>query len=115
MGGPEIVISTNDLEKGPPPHEEHDRHQDENRNIPPSMYHDRVVRPKLQHRPWLETLHRFMDPNSKDFAVNLGRRMKHFDIKVIHFLKSGNPDSVIKCPTLEDFEGAISENKERIG
>ena len=115
MGRPEIVISTNDLEKGPPPHEEHDQHQDETRNIPPSTYLDGVVRLKLQHRPWLESLHQFMDPNSKGFAMNLANRMKNFDIKVIHFPKSGKPDSVIKCPTPEDFEGAVSEDKERTG
>jgi len=115
MGGPEIVISTNDLEKGPPPHEKHDQHQDETRNIPPSTYHDGVVEPKLQHRPWLESLHQFMDPNAKGFVVNLRNRMKHFDIKVIHFPKSGKLGSVIKCPTPEDFERAISEDKERTG
>jgi hypothetical protein len=115
MGGPEIVISTNDLEKGQPPHEKHDQHQDETRNIPPSTYHDGVVELNLQYRPWLESLHQFMDPNAKGFAINLANRMKHFDIKVIHFSKSGKPDSVIKCPTPEDFERAISEDKERTG
>jgi len=115
MGGPEIGISTNDLEKGPPPHEKHDQHQYETRNTPPSTYHNGVVEPKLQHRPWLESLHQFMDPNAKGFAVNLANRMKHFNIKVIHFPKSGKPDSVIKCSTPEDFEGAISGDKERTG
>lgn len=115
MDGPKIVICTNDLEKGPPPHEKHDQHRDENRNVPSSAYHDGVVEPKLQHRPWLESLHQFMDPYAKGFAINLGHRMKHFDIKVIHFPKSGKPDSVIKCFTPEDFEGAISEDKERTG
>jgi len=115
MGGPEIVISTNDLEKGQPPHEKHDQHQDVTRNIPPSTYHERVVGLKLQHRPWLESLHQFMDPNAKGFAISLASRMKHFDIKVVHFPKSGKPDSVIKCPTPEDFERAISKDKERTG
>lgn len=115
MGGPETVISTNDVEKGQPLHEKHDRHQDETRNTPLSTYHDGVVELKLQHRPWLESLHQFMDPNAKGIAINLANRMKHFDIKVIHFPKSGKPDSVIKCPTPEDFEQAISEDRERIG
>ncbi len=115
MGGPEIVICTNDLEKGPPPHEKHDQHQDETRNFHPSAYHDGVVEPKLQLRPWLESLHQFMDPYAKGFAINLGHRMKHFDIVVIHFLKSGKPDSIIECSTPEDFEGAISEDKDRTG
>ena len=115
MGGPEIVISTDDLEKGQPPHERHDQHQDEARNIPQSTYHDGVVELMLQHRPWLESLHQFMDPNAKGFAINLASRMKHFDIKVIHFPMSGKPNSVIKCPTPDDFERAISEDKERTG
>ena len=109
MGGLEIVISTNDLEKG------HDQHQDGTRNIPPSKYHDGVVELALKHRPWLESLHQFMDPNAKGFAIDLASRMEHFDIKVIHFPKSGKPDSVIKCLTPDDFERAISEDKERTG
>jgi hypothetical protein len=115
---PEIVLSTNDLEKGPPPHEYHDHQQDETRNIPPSTYHDEVVKLKLQHRPWLESLHQFMDYNAEGFAMNLGNRMKHFDIKVVRFPKSGKPDTAIKCTTPEEFEEAISEDsedKERTG
>ena len=115
MGGPEIVISTNDLEKGKPPREKHGQHQDQNRNIPPNTYHDRVVELMLQRRPWLESLHQFMDPNAKGFATNLASRMNHFDMKVIHFPKFGKLDPVIKCPTPDDFERAISEDKERIG
>lgn len=116
MNGPEIATCTNDLEKGPPPHEKHDQHQDKTRKVPPSAYHDGVVEPKLRHRPWLESLHQFMDPDAKGFAINLDHRMKHFDIEVIHFPKSGKPDSVIKCFTPEGFEGAFSESdKERTG
>ena len=111
MGGPELVSSTNDLEKG---HEKHDQ-QDETWIMPPSTYYDRVVQLNLHHRPWLESLQTFMDPCAKGFAVNLASRMKHFDIKVVHFPKSGKPDPVIKCSTLRDFELAISENKERTG
>ena len=115
MGRPEIVISTNDLEKGQPLHEQHDQHQDETRNIPPSSYYDGVVELKLQHRPWLESLHQFMDHGANCFSVDLAMRMKHFDIKIICFPKSGKPDSVIKCLTPEDFEAAISKDKERTG
>ena len=115
MGGPEIVISTNDLEKGQPRREKHDQHQDETRDIPPSTYNDGVVEPLLQQRPWLESLHQFMDPNAEGFATDLASRMKHFDIKVTHFPKSGKPDWVIKCPTPDDFERAISEDRERTG
>ena len=115
MSRPEVVISTSDLEKGQPRHEKHHQHQDETRNTPPSAYHERVVEPKLQHRPWLESLHQFMDPNATGFAVNLANRMGHFDIKVIHFPKSGKPHSVIECPTPEKFKRAIGQGKERTG
>jgi hypothetical protein len=109
------IVSSIDLEKGPPPHEMLDQHQDETRNILPSTYHDGVVRLKLQHRPWLESLHQFMDPNTTGFAMDLADRMGHFDIKVIHFLQSGKAGSVIKCSTPEEFEVAISEDNEREG
>jgi hypothetical protein len=56
-----------------------------------------------------------MDPEAQGFAMNLSDRMKHFDIKVINFPKSGRPDSTIKCSTLEDFEAAVGRDKERIG
>ena len=115
MDGPEIVTSINDLEKGQPLHETHDQHQDETQNIPASTYHNEVVELMLQHRPWLESLHQFMDPNAKGFATNLASRMKHFDIKVTHFSQSGKPDMVIKCPTPDDFERAINKDKERTG
>jgi hypothetical protein len=109
------IVSSIDLEKGPPPHEMLDQHQDETGNILPSTYHDGVVRLKLQHRPWLESLHQFMDPNTTGFAMDPANRMKHFDMKVIHFLQSGKADSVIKCSTPEEFEVAMSEDKERGG
>lgn len=109
------IVSSIDLEKGPPSHEMLDQHQDETRNILPSTYHDGVVGLKLQNRPWLESLHQFMDPNTTGFGMDPANRMKHFDIKVIHFLQSGNADSVIKCSTPEEFEMAISEDIERIG
>src|SRR5438552_1776934 len=115
MSRPKAVISTNDLEKGQLRHEKHHQHQDDTRNTRPSTYHDGVVEPKLQHRPWLDSLHQFMEPNATGFAVNLANRMGHFDIKVIHFPKSGKPSSVIECPTPEDFERAIGEDKERTG
>jgi len=41
--------------------------------------------------------------------------MENFDIKVIHFTESGNPDPVIKCSTPEEFKRAVSEEKERTG
>jgi len=114
MGGPETVISVKDLEKGPPL-EKHDQRLDEARSILPSTYFDGVVGLKKQYRPWLECLHQFMDPDAKGFAINLDRRMKDFDIKVIHFIGSGKLDSVFKCSTPEDFERVISEDKERTG
>ncbi|OCK74997.1 hypothetical protein K432DRAFT_446981 [Lepidopterella palustris CBS 459.81] len=115
MGTPEVLISANDLEKGQLPHEKHDQHQVQGRSISRSTYHDRVVGLKLRHRPWLESLHQFMSPNAEGFAINLAKRMSHFDIKVIHFPRSGKPISVIKCSTPEDFEAAFNEDKDRTG
>lgn len=92
------------------------------RNIPRSEYpcseyHEKVVKDKLRHRPWLDILHQFMNPNAEGFAVNPKRRMLHFDIKVIHISKSGNIEPLIKCLTPTKFKDAISEEerKERSG
>jgi hypothetical protein len=113
MGVPQTVISAKDLEKGPLP-EKHDQPQDEARSILPNAYYD-VVGLKLQHRPWLECLYQFMNPATEGFAMQPSRRMTDFDIKVIHFTESGNPDPVIKCSTPEEFKLAVSEEKERTG
>jgi len=117
MSGPETVIGTDDLEKGQPPQQMHGQREDESLNIPQSTYHD-VIKLKLQERPWLESLNEFMDPKAKGFAMNLVKRMKHFDIKVINVLKSGNSESIIKCSSVEDFERAIcgdNSDKEQAG
>jgi hypothetical protein len=115
MGGPGIVTSTNDLEQGPSPNENHDKHQYEMRDVPRSEYHEKYVEPKLQHRPWLDILHQFLNANAEGFAVEQDHRMLHFDIKVIHISKSGNVDSITKCTTPTKFKEAISEEKERGG
>jgi hypothetical protein len=117
MGGLEIVTGANDLEQGPPQSGNHTQRQYEMRNVPQSEYHERFVEDNLQHRPWLDILHQFMNPNVEGFAVNPKRRMLHFDIKVIHISKSGSIESVIKCLTPTKFKDAISEEerKERSG
>ena len=115
MSWPEVVVSTNDLEKGQVRNAKCDQRQDATPDIIPSTYYSGVVELRLQHRPWLESLHQFMDPNAKGFGINLADRMEHFDIKVIHFPKSGKHDPVIKCASAEDFERAMSENKEQTG
>jgi hypothetical protein len=114
MGGPEVLIVTNDVEKGPPSHGKHNQ-DEQSRSLPPSTYHVRVIGLRLRNRPWLESLHQFMDPNAKGFAINLGMRMSHFDIKVIHISRSGKLDSAIKCTTPGDFESACNYDKERTG
>jgi hypothetical protein len=110
MGGLNMQINATDLEQAT-------RHEkrDEAPIIPQRTYYDRVILQKLQHRPWLESLHQFMDPNAKGFAMNLAKRMNHFDIKVVHISESGKPDSAIRCSTLEDFDEVMTEDKERIG
>jgi hypothetical protein len=117
MGGSEIESVPSDLEKGPPQREKYNQQHAKPRNFCPSIYHDQIVKPKLQHRPWLESLHQFMDPSANGFAMDLASncRMDHFDIKVIHFPKSGKPYLIIKCLTSEDFEAAINDDEERGG
>jgi hypothetical protein len=115
MGKPEIELGTDDLEKGPPPLGKYDQQQGVTQNISQIAYHDRAVGLKLEQRPWLESLHQFMDPKAQGFAMDLAKRIKHFDIKIINFPKSGKPDSVIKCSTPEEFEAAFGRDKERTG
>src|SRR5450432_221380 len=71
MGGLEIVTSANDLEQGLPQSGNYNQRQYEMRNVPRSEYHERFVEGNLQHRPWLDILHQFMNPNAEGFAVNL--------------------------------------------
>ncbi|TAQ86243.1 hypothetical protein B7494_g5413 [Chlorociboria aeruginascens] len=116
--GSEILLKANDqddLEKGPPAHGKHDYHEDDILNLSPSTYYDHVVQLKLQRQPWLESLHQFMDPCATGFAMKLTSRMKHFDIKVINFLKSGLPDPIIHCTTPEEFSVAMGADKELTG
>jgi hypothetical protein len=113
MGGLEIVTSTNDLEQGSPQSGNHNPRQFEMRNLSRSKYHERFVKDNLQHRPWLDILHQFMNPNAGGFAVDLEHRMLHFDIKVIHISKSGNIESLIKCRNPTEFKDAIGEEERR--
>jgi hypothetical protein len=115
MGVPQIVISAEDLEKGPLS-EKHNRPQDDASSILPNAYYD-VVGLKLLHRPWLECLYQFMSPATEGFSMHSSssRRMNDFDIKVIHFTESGKPDPVIKCITPDEFKRAASEEVKRTG
>jgi hypothetical protein len=73
-----------------------------------SEYHDQKVRPKLKHRPWLDILHEFLDPNNKNFSVETQHRLSFFDIGVIHISASGNVDPPIKCKDTTAFKQAVS-------
>ncbi|KAE9378593.1 hypothetical protein N431DRAFT_326902 [Stipitochalara longipes BDJ] len=112
MGEYKIEYITKDVEKGASPDK---MRQDRFEKHLPSLYYDNVVKPKLQLWPWLESLAHFMDPNAKGFAMDQANkhRMNHFDIKVIHFLKSQKPGLAIKCSSLEDFESAMKEDREK--
>lgn len=114
MGASKIMISAEDLEKGQFPKKKHDQPQNEARSILPNAYYD-VVRRKLQRRPWLECLYQFMDPGTEGFAMLPSRRMKDFDIKVIHFTEPGKPDPAVKCSSSEEFKRAVSEERAQIG
>ncbi|PMD37100.1 hypothetical protein L207DRAFT_515509 [Hyaloscypha variabilis F] len=115
MGGYENKFIPADLEKGATVNT---KRQDGAETILPSAYYDNVVKARLQDSPWLESLTHFMDPNADGFAMDSlnDHRMKHFDIKVMHFLRSQKPSLAIRCYTLEDFESAMKEEQEkRIG
>jgi hypothetical protein len=114
MDGPQQVMHTDDLELGRPPRESYGQYL-EMPNMSQSEYHDKVVKPKLQHRPWLETLHEFLDPSAEGFAIKRSDRMSHFDIKVIRISMSGEVESPIKCDEPAQFKEAISEVEERCG
>jgi hypothetical protein len=112
MGRVETVTSVQDVERGSLQSGNHNQSQSEMRKFLPSEYHDRFVRNNLLHRPWLDILDQFMDPNSNEYAVNLERRMLDFDITVIHISKSGDVESPIKCPNPIKFKDAISETEQ---
>lgn len=111
MGGLEIMTSANDLEQGPPQSGIQNQLRYDMQHIHQSQYYERFVKDNLRHRPWLDILYQFMNPNTEGFAVDLKRRMLHFDIKVIHISKSGNIESLIKCPSPAKFKDAISEEE----
>ena len=114
MGAYEIDCIQSNLERGVRPEEEQ---QDVARKIPPSPYHEKMIKPQLQHSPWLESLAHFMDPDAKDFAMDRvnNHRMNLFDIKVIHISKSRKPNSIIKCSSTQDFEIAMKEDERLAG
>ncbi|PMD20701.1 hypothetical protein NA56DRAFT_749646 [Hyaloscypha hepaticicola] len=107
----------NDLEKGPLRLDKHNQQQSKPRIVCTSNYHKKRIKPNLRRWPWLESLDQFMDPNAKGFAIDLvnNSRMEHFDVDVIHFSEYAKPYLVIKCDTPEDFEVAMSEDKNRLG
>jgi hypothetical protein len=115
MDGHKIETRTHDLEQGSSQTLGIAGRQYEKPNVPPSPYYDKTIKPVLQHRPRLENLDQFMDSTTPGFGVDLGYRMNHFDIKVIHISKSGTVDSIIDCDTPEKFHQAIGEDQERSG
>jgi len=114
MDGPQQVMHTDDLELGRPLRGSCGQYL-KMPNMSQSSYHDMVVKPKLQHWPWLETLHEFLDPCAEGFAIKQSDRMSHFDIKVIRISISGEVESPIKCDEPTQFKEAISEVEERRG
>jgi hypothetical protein len=83
------------------------------KNIIQSKYHDEVVRPKLKHQPWLDILHKFLDPNKKGFTVAKEHRLEFFNVKVIQISWSREIGQPIKCINPTEFEEAIRGDKER--
>lgn len=120
MGKSEIItLLTTDLEKGPYPQrkQDHDQGLKKSLHIKEGTYYS-GVQLKLLERPWLESLQQFMDYKAEGFAMDLVKRMEHFDIKVIHVAKSGKIGAIIKCSTAEEFGRALVQEgdvKERTG
>jgi hypothetical protein len=114
MGGPGVAISIDEVERGLPLSENHDQYAMP--DVPQSEYHDKYVTPKLEHRPWLDILNEFLDPNEKSFAVWLDHRLSFFDVEVIHISASGKVNTPIKCKNATEFKEEISSvDKERSG
>jgi hypothetical protein len=108
----QTLFSTSDPEKGLHLHQKQSHHRGpkQSLDIKEETYYD-GIQLKLHERPWLESLHQFMDYNAKGFAMNLVKRMRHFDIEVIHLAESGKFGSIIKCSTVEEFERAVVEEE----
>jgi hypothetical protein len=117
MGGPEVEISI-DEERGLPLSENHDQHAMP--DVPLSKYHDKL-KSKLDHRPWLEILDEFLDPNNKNFAVPPDHRLSSFNVQVINISASGEVDKPVTYKNKdatkfkEDIEEISRTNKERSG
>jgi len=111
MGGPDVAINVDELERGEFPKENHNQHQHTTPGyVPRSEYRDQRITPELLQRPWLDILDEFLEPNKECFAVRKNRRMLFFDVKVIHILTSGEVTLPIKCENLEQFEQAVGSN-----
>lgn len=114
MFGPEVTISLNELERGLSPSESNDQYPMP--GVPRSEYHDTYVKPKVEHRPWLEILDEFLDPNKKSFAVPLDHRLSFFDVQVIHISASGQVNTPITCKNATRFKEEVnSADTERSG
>jgi hypothetical protein len=106
MFGPEVEISLNELERGLSLSESNDQYTMP--DVPWSEYCDNYVKPRVEHRPWLEILNEFLDPNKESFAVAPEHRLSFFDIQVIHISTSGKVNTPITCKNAKEFKEEIS-------
>jgi hypothetical protein len=106
MFKPKVVISPNELERGSSLSESNDQYAMP--YVPWSEYHDNYVKPKVKHRPWLEILNEFLDPNKESFAVPLEHRLSFFDMQVIHISASGKVNTPITCKNATEFKEKIN-------
>lgn len=112
MGEPSSPRSLDQLERGLHVSE----HQGPTQDVYQSEYHNQVVKPKLQQRPWLDILSEFLDPNKVNFIISPDRRLSFFDVEVIHISASGEVDPPIKCNKVTEFLTTISKaDKQRSG
>lgn len=105
MGKPEFTTTVDKIVRGKPARE----YPNALPEVRQSQYSHQVIKPKLLHRPWLEILDQFLDPEETGFAAPLEHRLFWFDVQVIHILASGeiHPESPIDCKNAAEFNKAI--------
>jgi hypothetical protein len=108
MGGPGVIVSMNDLERGLSQNRNHDQNQHATQDVPPSNYRDQKVKPNLDYQPWLTILDEFLNPDEKNFKVSFDHRIWHFDVDIIHISASGEVGPLINCIDKAEFLKQVS-------
>lgn len=97
MAGPNTIISLDKLEQALPLGENVEQYQHNVQGPYHVEYYNQKVAPKLEHRPDLDILHKFLVPNERNFSTATNHRLSSFDVKVIHISASGEVGNPISC------------------